>query len=62
MPAAEPILTKIKASREASMAALIGDMPPEAMAIAVKALQRMKTKLTTGCLSRVQIASEDKTA
>lgn len=61
LPAAEPILAKIKASREASMAALIGDMSPEAMAVAVKALQQMKIKLTTGCLSRVQIASEDKT-
>jgi MarR family transcriptional regulator for hemolysin len=62
LPAAEPILAKIKASREASITALIGDMSPEAIAIAVKALQRMKIKLTTGCMARGQTLPEDKTA
>jgi MarR family transcriptional regulator, transcriptional regulator for hemolysin len=58
LPAAEPILTKIKKHRESAVEALTGDMNPAFKEAAAEALRQMKVKLTTGCMSRCNNLTE----
>ena len=60
LPAAEPIIARIKQSRELSVELLTGDMDPAFKDAAVAALKHIKTKLTTCCLARVHDTLKDK--
>lgn len=60
LPAAAPLIEKIKQSRQTAIEELSGDMDPEIKEAAVTALIHMKRKLTSGCLSNLQSCCEGK--
>jgi MarR family transcriptional regulator, transcriptional regulator for hemolysin len=62
LPAAEPILDRINKGRDANITVLASDIDPAFKATAIEVLKQMKTKLTSGCPSRVQKVTEEKSA